>query len=494
MLNKKVLGRGAVYIYIQVIVSIISGYIFWLIIAQLTSSVVIGTLSGIISITEILASFAVLGIPNSIQRFLGKTYSQNQIQNSKVYIASSLLLVSIGIIASTLFILAGGTFFGQIQFDLSLQLVLIFIVGSKSIQLLLISVVISTLKTSSLAIINIVSSATKIVLSIIMVMADTGAIGLAISYLLIDSVLSCVLLTIVISRLLKSESKKDMATISFNHASREIIVGGLTNWIPLLVSTIGSQLGTIILFSSKGSSEAAIYFLALNIVNGILFSTSAIFNIALPALSSLQDGRKRLAWQTIRWSTLISIPLSASILFFSQDVMTLFGETYSNGELALQILLLSLFPTIVADGISNLVFSYGNYRQSFLIHLAMNLPRTLLYFILIPAFGIIGGAVSFLIGPLFAIVVSVIIICKIRMSISWKDLALILIIPMAIGYMLSILQLYFVYSILITLAISYLILFKIQILTSTDLQDLLHILPSSVSNRISKIWNKQGDY
>ena len=183
MLNKKVLGRGAVYIYIQVIVSIISGYIFWLIIAQLTSSVVIGTLSGIISITEILASFAVLGIPNSIQRFIGKTYSQNQMQNSKVYIASSLLLVSIGIIASTLFILAGGTFFGQIQFDLSLQLVLIFIVGSKSIQLLLISVVISTLKTSSLAIINIVSSATKIVLSIIMVMADTGAIGLAISYL-----------------------------------------------------------------------------------------------------------------------------------------------------------------------------------------------------------------------------------------------------------------------------------------------------------------------
>ena len=274
----------------------------------------------------------------------------------------------------------------------------------------------------------------------------------------------------------------------------QIIVGGLTNWIPLLVSTIGSQLGTIILFSSKGSSDAAIYFLALNIVNGILFSTSAIFNIALPALSSLQDGRKRLAWQTIRWSTLISIPLSASILFFSQDVMALFGETYSNGGMALQILLLSLFPTIVADGISNLVFSYGNYRQSFLIHLTMNLPRTLLYFILIPAFGIIGGAISFLIGPLFAIVVSVTIIRKIRMSISWKDLSLILIIPMAIGYILSILQLYFVYSILITLAISYLILFKIQIITSTDLQDLLHILPSSVSNRISKIWHKQGDY
>jgi len=494
MFNKNELGRGAAYIYIQVIVSTISAYVFWLIITHLTSSVVIGTISAVISITEILTSFAVMGIPTAIQRFLGRTISEQKIQNSKMYIASSFFFISIGITASSIFIFVGGTFFGPIPVDISLQLVLIFIIASKSIQLLLSSVLVSTLKTGVLAQVNIISSTVKIGLSITVILTGGGVIGLAISYLLVDSILSSVLLALVIRKRLKSESKDNSkTTISFSHASKEIITGGVTNWIPILVTSIGYQLGTIILFGSKGSSDAATYFLTLNIANGILFSAAAIFTIALPALSSMQDNRKRLTWQTIRWSSLVAIPLSASLIFFSQDIMSWFGQSYIKGALSLQILLLSILPTIVADGISNLVFSYGNYRKSLSIHLSMNLPRTLLYFILIPAYGIIGGATSFVIGALLAFVVSVIISSKIGIFIYWKDLALILMIPIGISYFLYSLHLYYLYSIPITVVASYLLLYKLGTLTSVDFQDTLNILPSSVSKRISLIWKKLRD-
>jgi O-antigen/teichoic acid export membrane protein len=354
VLDKQVLTRGAAFIYIQVVASAISAYVFWLIMTQLTTSVVIGTLSTLVAIVEILTSFAGIGIPDSIQRFLGKTFSERKFAESKIYVETSLFFTCIGIIAACLFIVVGGSFFELIEIDSTLQLILIFVIISKSVQLLLSSVIISTLKTEMLALVNIISSTTKIAVSIILVVIGTGITGLAVGYLLFDSVLSSTLLAIVIMRYMKPVSKEKTEPeprISFIRASKDILIGGVTNWIPILVTSIGLQLGTIVLFGSKGANDAGIYFLAINIVNGILFSTTAIFAIALPALSSMQDGRKRLAWQTIRWSALISTPLASALVFFSEDVMRLFGENYVKGEFSLQILLLSILPIILANGI-----------------------------------------------------------------------------------------------------------------------------------------------
>lgn len=490
-MDKQILGRGAVYIYIQVVVSAISAYVFWLIMTRLTSSDVIGTLSALIAITEILSSFALIGIQDSIQRFLGKTFSERKIGSSKVYFKAALLFTTCGIIASSLFVIVGAHFFNLFEINSTLRLILILVISAKSIQLLLSSVVISTLKTGVLALVNIASSTTKIILSIIVVLVGAGIIGLSISYLLVDGVLSSILLGIVILKLLEPVSKNEIdSRISFINASKDILIGGVTSWLPVVVTSIGYQLGTVVLFGTKGSTDAAVYFLTLNIVNGILFGTTAIFGIALPALSSMNDGRKRLAWQTIRWSAIICMPLSASLVFFSQDIMRLFGENYIKGESSLQILLLSILPTIVAVGIGNLVFSYGNYKQSLAIHLAMNVPRTVLYFALIPIFGIIGGAVSFVMGSIVALLVTVIIISKIRILVFWRDLALISIIPLAIAYVLYMLQINFVYGILISIAVSYMILFKLHMITRTDVQDFLSVLPNGVSNQILVLWRK----
>jgi len=179
-----------------------------------------------------------------------------------------------------------------------------------------------------------------------------------------------------------------------------------------------------------------------------------------------------------------------SLLFYSHEIMSLFGENYSKGELSLQILLLSILPTLVADGVNNLVFSYGNYKQSLSIHLALNLSRVLLYFMLIPVFGIVGGAISFVLGSVLALIVSIIINYKIKLFISWKQLALILITPLGIAYILSVLNLHFVYAIPISILFSYVLLFKFGTITRTDIEDILNILPNSFSSQIVRIWRK----
>ena len=492
ILDKQVLGRGAVYIYIQFIVSAISGYVFWLIMTQLTSSALIGSLSVVIATTEILVSVAVVGLPDSLQRFLGKFFYERKPSESKIYVSASLFILAAGIIISSLFVFFAGFLFDSTEFDSNLKLVMILIIASNSTQTLLSSVVISSLNTKSLPIINILSSTVKIVLSIILVLLGNGVTVLAFSYLLVPNILSSILLAIITINLLKPVSKKEESQnkIRFKRASRDLFVGGVANWIPLLITTIGYQLGTIVIFGFKGSSDTAVYFLTLNIVTAILLASASLFTIALPALSSIQDARKRLAWQTIRWSALISIPLSASLIFYSGDIMRLFGENYVHGDFSLQILLLSILPTVIAGGIGNLVFSYGNYKQSFTIDFAMSLPRTALYFILIPIYGIAGGAISFLIGSLLALAVSIIIISKIKMIILWRDLAIIFIIPTAIGFLMHILQVNFIVGILVTIIVTYVLLLKFHIILPGDLDDLINVLPSGISNQISRFLKK----
>jgi len=171
--------------------------------------------------------------------------------------------------------------------------------------------------------------------------------------------------------------------------------------------------------------------------------------------------------------------------------MKIFGENYIQGELSLQILLLSVLPIIVAGGIGNLVFSYGNYKQSFIIDLSMSVPRTVLYFTLIPIYGITGGAISFVIGSLLGLVVSIVIISRIKIIIFWKDLTLIFIIPIAIGYLMYILHVNYIAGILVTIVATYLLLLKLHIILRADINDLMNVLPSGISNQISRILKKR---
>ncbi|HZO10996.1 MAG TPA: hypothetical protein VFB48_02660, partial [Nitrososphaeraceae archaeon] len=140
-MDKQVLGRGAVYIYIQFIVSAISGYVFWLIMTQLTSSALIGSLSVVIATTEILVSVAVVGLPDSLQRFLGKFFYERKPSESKIYVSASLFILAAGIIISSLFVFFAGFLFDSTEFDSNLKLVMILIIASNSTQTLLSSVV-----------------------------------------------------------------------------------------------------------------------------------------------------------------------------------------------------------------------------------------------------------------------------------------------------------------------------------------------------------------
>jgi O-antigen/teichoic acid export membrane protein len=489
-IEKKAIGVGAAYIYIETIASIISGYVFWILMSKIATAETIGISSTVVSFASIATVIASVGIPTGVQRFIGKNFSQDNLNDVKTIVITSLLLIGIVIfICGSLILIFQDLLFQVFSFDFGLSLISISIIASSIISMLFRSVVISTFKTKSLPLIIISSSFFKIFVAVILVLLGAGAIGITLGFAL-NHILSSILLGIVVrTKVLKSASI-DYSSFDFIQISKNLLVSSMVYWIPLVITTIGSQLGTIVVFGSQGSNQAGVYFLALIIVTGLTSVMNSLFSIALPALSSLRDHRKRFAWQTIRLSAIFLVPFSCSLLFYSKELLQSLGNDYANGSLSLQILLLSMLPMAVTNGVSTLAYSYGNYRHVLLIGLAMSVPSTGLYFTLVPIYGGLGAAVGYTLGTLIGCIVSIILAKKIGMLIFWKDLTLLFIIPTIIAFTLSYFQINFVLGTLGTIVFSYLTLLKIHVVTRSDVQNSLNLLPQDLSSKILRVVDK----
>jgi stage V sporulation protein B len=482
--QKKDIGRGAAYIYIETIASLISGYIFWLIMSKLTSSEVIGTSSTVVTFATIVAVVAGLGITTGMQPSIAKSLSDKKIEDAKIYFISCLLLVCIGIFVCCISILIAGNWIAKsFGIDFGLIMMSILLIASYNTSTLFRSVVVSSLRTQSLPLIFIMSAGAKLVLSSLLLVLGLGSVGLVFGFTF-NYILSSILLAVVLLRTIFKTAKFKTILENLKDNTKKILLASVVNWVPILIMIVGSQLGTIVVFGTYGASQAGVYFLALTIVTGITSVMSSLYTIALPTLSSLHDYRKRIAWQTIRLSAIIILPFSCSLIFFSNEIMNLFGQAYVNGSVSLQILLISMLPLCVTDGIYTLAYSYRNYRYVLIVGFATSVPQTILYFSLIPVYGEVGAALAYTVGCALGCVVSIIISKKIGLLLFWKELAIVFIVPTSIGYALSFLHLNYILGIIFTVVSSYFLLLKIHIVTRSDVHDFLDILPDNISNQI----------
>ena len=295
---------------------------------------------------------------------------------------------------------------------------------------------------------------------------------------------------IILIKIFEKSKKSLQQEISFKNASKNLLLAGMVVWIPTLVTTLGIDLGTLVLYNIHGAYQSGIYFVTVAISNALNAITFSIFAIALPVLSSMVDGRKRFAWNTVRLGSIVAMPLSSSLVFYSGDIMQLIGSNYVEGSFPLQILLMSVFPNLIFAGVETLVFSYGQYRHTLILNLASSIPRTVLYFALVPFFGMTGVAMSYIIGSLIGLIASWIIAKRIRMIIYWKILALTLVLPMLIGLIMSTLNVNYIIGIISTIVISYLAFIKLGIVLDSDISYFTELMPYKFSRMLTYLFKK----
>jgi O-antigen/teichoic acid export membrane protein len=269
-----------------------------------------------------------------------------------------------------------------------------------------------------------------------------------------------------------------------------LLKASVASWIPLSIETIGAQLGTIVVLGIEGPTQAGFYFIAFQLSMGILSVIWALEGTTYPALSAKEKGRKRFVWRTIKICLIILLPISFAVFFYSKDITELFGPGYGEGSPSLKILLLSVFPTTIMNAVGILTYTYGNYRDVLFIGLATAIPRSLLYFVLVPWFGSIGAALSYTLGALIGYLVSLFISNRLGMTTHWRETAFMIVIPLIIAYFLSSLNVHFIIGIILSIIFSYLVFLKLKLMDRNDVQDYLAVLPSDVADPLINVVNK----
>lgn len=460
--------------------------------SKITTTQTVGISSTVLSLGTIFATVAALGIPIGVQRFLGKSFSEHNLDDAILVVKISLLLTFIGVSCCVTILLMGYNWlYSTFKLDFNLIIVTILLVASSAVMTLLRSIVISSLNTKMLPVIMILSTIAKIVLAVLLVFAGAGALGVTIGFTFFP-IVGSILLTCTIMMIFKRlrTGSPELRNGSIKNPFKILLIASGASWIPYVIHTTASYLGPILVFSSNGASQAGIYFIAYSLFIALSAIMSVLFTIAYPALSAMQDGRKRLAWHVTKISILISLPLSSSLIFYSQQIMQLFGRDYVVGSPSLQILLLSTLPILVMTGINTLVNSYGNYRQVLIIGFATNIPSAISYFIFVPLFDNgIGAAVSYTLGSIIGFIVSIFISKHIEMQIFWREIAFILTLPLGFAFLLSYFHVNYLIGIPLTLALSYLLLLKLGVITRIDIQNSVAIIPNNITYPMLKMFN-----
>jgi len=485
-LKKNVIAKGAANIYFETTVGIFSGYILWFLLTKLTTPEVIGTSSTIVSIAAIFTTVVLIGVNQGVQRFSARSFSEHRLGDTQVIVLSSLVLLSMGILFGVIAIIVFKDWIYNVNLDYNLIILSILLVVSSGFATLFRSIMISFLYTKSLPRIMVITSLCKIILAIILVLNGTGPSGIIAAYISTKTMAAVLLAWAV--RIFLKEPKRFSNIKLILHSSRRILIASIASWIPALINVIGIQLGTIIVFGFEGASKAGIYIIAFSLFSAIAAIINSVFAIAFPALSAMPDGRKRAVCRLIKISLVISLPLSSSIVFYSDDIIIiLFGKDYVDGSLVLKILLLSILPNTVTLGINSLVYSYGKYRYLLAIGLCSTIPRTAFSFILVLIYGSTGVAIAYTLGAIMGFIMSIIIAKKIGMLIVWRDLGLTLIIPMTIAFAIGNFQSSFILGVPATLVLSYGIFLKFHIINRSDIQDFVCFLPNGMTEPIINV-------
>lgn len=447
---------------------------------------IVGISSTIISLTSVFSIIADVGVSVGATRFLAKSFSQMQIGDLTVLLKASFLIVFSGIlISSVIMLLSSNWIYPNIDFDLVVLSTPI--IGMFVIAALLRSILVASLRTKSLPFVMLVSSVCRVISTVILVLLGTGVMGIIVGYLLFYSSSLVILSFILVTKLKPIKGK---STISLFHACKSIFIAGVPTWVSGLIGIAGINLGTIIVFTSAGASQAGTYFIASSIFYAVASVRSSIFDIAFPIVSAMDDQRKRLIWKLVKMSLVLILPMASTVFTYSDEIMRLIGSDYAQGSIALKILMLSIVPGTFAMGVGTLVYSYGNYWKVLGIGLATNVSRILFYFILVPLYGNTGAAVSFTVGSIVGFVISLIVANKIGMNVYWKELGLLVIIPTGLALILEYFQVNYFMGIPAILVISIILFFRSHVISKSDIKEYLEILPNRIGAPLISILNR----
>jgi len=453
-------------------------YVFWLIVANQTTPEIIGIVVVLGSFSMVLASFAGFEISIGMKRFLGIAHSeQNHLEFKQIVFVSSVFVVisSIAILAATL-----NPFFNildLIGIDSKFTPIIITIVICNGLVNIFVNALISGLKSKSLVVPYLVSSIGRFpILFVLFYLVEQSEVSIAWAYSSHYVILAIITMFITGFYLRKGSGR---IFGNFLGHLKTILHGSLPRYIPQIVSALQNQFSVLTIFAIQGPTETGIFYISFAVFSIISMIPSAINSVSHPVLSGMENNEQgKFLLRTLKIGFLATIPLAVIATFYSEQILAVFGKEFAVSTDIILILLISLPMGIITNGCYYFLYARGNYKKVLYLGFSVGISRIILYFILVPEFGGVGAAISYVIGGILQLGLTLLLMKSAKINLEYKKYLIISIIPFGFAIVFDNLQIEIISSILILIA-SFALYTKLKMFNEQDLESGLRIIVSS---------------
>ncbi len=472
--------RGGFWLYGSSIVNNFFGFLYWMVISALAGSEVLGFTSATIGLASLINGLLNLGINVGLTRFLGRCIGLRDRDCLLKYLWTTTLFTAIIYIATgTMLHVLGSLGYCLWSYTpemLRIAGIMVLLGVSQALQAFLVSY----LRTDILFYSTIIGNILKFVIGITLVYYGFGWIGAAIGYVFIG------LTNLIVSFIYVLRIIGFRLVFSFN-VLVDVLRAGVVSWLPSIIVLAGQWLGVLFVFGSSGAVETGYYYVAYAISGVVLGISNSMLSLLLPVLSGMVDGRKRAASRALRISLLFMTPVAVFVAVYPWLPLSLLGKEYTSASSILTILLFSSVPLAVTSCINSLVYAYGYYSMVLGIGLSQNLPRIILYLILVPRYGGLGAAISFMLGTYFGFIYALYVAHRIGFYLDTRSIGKTVAVPVFLGILSYFLRFHWVIG-LIIIASSYILYVRLGLFSRRDLRDILSAFISE--KRIDKLYDK----
>ena len=241
------------------------------------------------------------------------------------------------------------------------------------------------------------------------------------------------------------------------------------------------------MFTVGGAAEASKFYLPLTIFTIALFIVNAINRVGHPLIAGMKTEEERINFVTysIKIGYIFTMPVVVPLLYFANDFLGLIGNDFASAGSTLVILVVAIPLSIISEIVYYFVYGSGNKKAVLYLGLAGNIPRIILYFVLVPMFGADGAALAYVVGSVVQLVLSLKIAKNYSLAMQFKNYVLLSLVPLTIGGVMWLFNLQFVISTILILCGSFILYIKLHLLTDLELHNIIYAgFPTATAKKL----------
>ena len=181
---------------------------------------------------------------------------------------------------------------------------------------------------------------------------------------------------------------------------KDLFKFSLPVWIDRMLATNNRSIGILLIGVFLAADQAGIYSVGQRIIPLILVPFMAFNTIYSPIISSLYANERLNELEATykigsRWVIGLTLPVFVLMMFFSQEIVLIFGRGFAESHKVLLVLLISQMINVGTGSTSSILSMTGRPIYNLVNSVVALLLNIIFCFVMIKKFGVVGAAYSF---------------------------------------------------------------------------------------------------